>query len=276
MSDDLNVNSWLKKVNELNKSIQKTMRRSQKQLLMVGLGVVLFSVLIYIAIQYLQINNSKARLVKQANGAESIDVSVLQQLLDQKEEDNQQQKSGIEKAEEKRKRELAAKEAGEKRKRELVAAKEAEEKRKRELVAAKKAEKKRKQELAVKKKKDGKFHRFLLHKENYLWLVAARYWGRGSYYPIFFEHNTKLGIYNRQRNYQLKILKNKKKVIKLYQKYVFQKGKTLYYHYKVRKNDTWKSLSIRFYGQSSNYDILKKLNGHKKLKVGKRIVVFLI
>ena len=134
MSDDLNVNSWLKKVNELNKSIQKTMRRSQKQLLMVGLGVVLFSVLIYIAIQYLQINNSKARLVKQANGAESIDVSVLQQLLDQKEEDNQQQKSGIEKAEEKRKRELAAKEAGEKRKREL-AAKEVEKERKQELAA---------------------------------------------------------------------------------------------------------------------------------------------
>jgi len=126
------------------------------------------------------------------------------------------------------------------------------------------------------KKNNKKFITHKLRVGEALWNVARRYYGNGFYYPVLFEHNPGLKIYNRKKTVVLRVLKDRKNVEKLYGKYVYRQGKTFFYKYKIKKGDTWQKISKRFYGHSNNQDIIKYLNKTvKKLIANKRIVLYL-
>ena len=133
--------------------------------------------------------------------------------------------------------------------------------------------------MSGKKVKNKKNKKYILHKLRVgetLWEVARKHYGSGFYYPVLFEHNPGLRIYNRKKSVTLRVLKNRKKVEKLYGKYVYRQGKTFFYKYKIKKGDTWQKISKLFYGHANNQDIIKYLNKPvKKLIANKRIVLYL-
>ena len=130
--------------------------------------------------------------------------------------------------------------------------------------------------IPEKKKKPQDFITHELKVAQTLWHVSLRHYGTGFYYPVFFEHNRNLNISNRKKSITLKILKDKQEVKKLYEKFVYKEGETFYYWYQIRQGDTWKRISQRFYGHSSNHDIIKDLNNTvQKLEVGDRVILFL-
>ncbi len=109
-----------------------------------------------------------------------------------------------------------------------------------------------------------------------LWDVAEKYYGNADLYPVLLEQNPKLNIYKNITNLPLKILKNRDDAEHLYKSIVFDSDDQLFFLYLVTKDDTWESISEKFYTHRHNINHLKILNPTvKELHSGHRIVILL-
>jgi hypothetical protein len=106
-----------------------------------------------------------------------------------------------------------------------------------------------------------------------LWSIAERYYGEGFRYPLLIEHNARLGVQVGPHVGRIKILKDRKAAIELFNELSFRKGGRRFFRYKVNEGDTWPGIAGRFYRNPAQADLLRELNPAANLKAGERVTV---
>lgn len=115
------------------------------------------------------------------------------------------------------------------------------------------------------------------NKQDTLWDIAKKYYGRGFYFPVLLEHNQSLSLYKIGRGVSIKILVNPLFADKIYKKVVKKKGGNIYWYYTVVKGDTRKSITTRFYKTKDNAGLIDELNpdinSNVKMQPGTRLKI---
>ena len=126
------------------------------------------------------------------------------------------------------------------------------------------------------KKKEYKQEDFIIYRwqeKDTLWGVAKKNWGWGKLYPVLLETNGFLNIHSNRIGQKIKILKNKKKVQRIYKKVIVKANQKRYMRYNIKEEDNWDILSLRFYGDIKYSNSMKKK--YKRLIPNKRILLAL-
>ncbi len=110
-------------------------------------------------------------------------------------------------------------------------------------------------------------------KQDTLWDIAKKYYGRGFFFPVLLEHNQSLSLYKIGRGVSIKILVNPLLADKIYKKVVKKESGNIYWYYTVVKGDTEKSIAIRFYKTKDNAGLIAKLNPDVKIQPGTRLKI---
>jgi len=108
-----------------------------------------------------------------------------------------------------------------------------------------------------------------------LWDISERYYGSGQYYPVLFEHNPHLRIYEIGDGVRMKILKDTKLVRDIYFKMSMTEGDRTYWNYAVAEGDTLLSVSGKFYRTEEMAKQISNLKLDVRLQPGQRIWMLL-
>jgi LysM repeat protein len=106
-----------------------------------------------------------------------------------------------------------------------------------------------------------------------LWDIASQYYQQGTLYPVLLETNPGLGIYFDPDYGKLRILKDRQAAKDLFARWVFTSGAKTFFRYPVQAEDTWETLSERFYGRVNEAASLQALNANIPLRPGTRVTV---
>jgi hypothetical protein len=118
--------------------------------------------------------------------------------------------------------------------------------------------------------------KFLYHelqRNESLWDIASQYYQQGTLYPVLLETNPGLGIYFDPDYGKLRILKDRQAAKDLFARWVFTSGAKTFFRYPVQAEDTWETLSERFYGRVNEAASLQALNANIPLRPGTRVTV---
>ncbi|PXF58288.1 MAG: hypothetical protein C4B58_06960 [Deltaproteobacteria bacterium] len=108
-----------------------------------------------------------------------------------------------------------------------------------------------------------------------LWDISERYYGSGQYYPVLFEHNPHLRIYEIGDGVRMKILKDAGLVKDIYLKMSLTDGDRIYWNYKVAEGDTLRSVAGKFYRMEETAKQISNLKLDVRLQPGQRIWMLL-
>jgi len=128
-------------------------------------------------------------------------------------------------------------------------------------------------EVSSKSKQQEDFIIYRWQEKDTLWGVAKKNWGWGKLYPVLLETNGFLNIHSNRIGQKIKILKNKKKVQRIYKKVIVKANQKRYMRYNIKEEDNWDILSLRFYGDIKYSNSMKKK--YKRLIPNKRILLAL-
>ena len=85
--------------------------------------------------------------------------------------------------------------------------------------------------------------------------------------------NPGLGIFFDPDYGKIRILRDRQAAQEIFGRLVFTKGARAWYRYQVRAEDTWKTLSVLFYGHVEEAVALRQLNADVPLLPGTRVTV---
>ena len=136
---------------------------------------------------------------------------------------------------------------------------------------------------------DDGFHQHVFSKKDTLWDLARKYWKEGYYYPILWEYNPWLSSSSSlNEGSRLKIIKNTDRVKKDYEGLVIRISNRVFFKYRARPQDTWKTIVKKFFTKETSVEneqgkieeeemasLIEKLNS-KVLKPGERILIPLL
>lgn len=108
-----------------------------------------------------------------------------------------------------------------------------------------------------------------------LWDISERYYGSGRYYPVLFEHNPHLRIYEIGDGVRMKILKNAGLAEDIYFKMSMTDGDRTYWNYAVAEGDTLLSVAGKFYRTEETANQISNLKLDVRLQPGQRIWMLL-
>lgn len=108
-----------------------------------------------------------------------------------------------------------------------------------------------------------------------VWGISERFYQSGRYYPVLLIMNPQINIYEIKSGQRLKILKNLKEAITVFNGSVTRKGFSVYLWYQVQGGDTQKTLSRKFYKTADQYFIINRINPDLHLEPGQRIRILL-
>ncbi|MEA1868380.1 MAG: LysM peptidoglycan-binding domain-containing protein [Thermodesulfobacteriota bacterium] len=108
-----------------------------------------------------------------------------------------------------------------------------------------------------------------------LWDISERYYGSGRYYPVLFEHNPHLRIYEIGDGIRMKILKDTKLARDIYFKMSMTEGDKTYWNYAASEGDTLRSVAGKFYRMEETAKQISNLKFDVRLQPGQRIWMLL-
>ena len=118
----------------------------------------------------------------------------------------------------------------------------------------------------------GNLKQYIMGKNDSLWNMAEKYWGKGAYYPVLLEHNPWLSPILDNQGLRVQITKDKEQVRRDYENIIVRVSDVFFFKYRVRPQDTWETITRTFLRRKEDRTLLKQIN-HHHLKTGRRILI---
>jgi len=108
-----------------------------------------------------------------------------------------------------------------------------------------------------------------------LWSIADRFYHNGRYYPVLLIMNPQVSLYEIKAGQRLKILKNPKDAVYVFNRSIVRQGSVVFFWYQIQPGDRPQTLSRKFYRAEDQYSIIEKLNPNLRFEPGQRIKIWL-
>jgi LysM repeat protein len=119
------------------------------------------------------------------------------------------------------------------------------------------------------------FWRYNAKKEDTLWDIAKKYYGKGAYYPVLLEHNPHVGLYTIGTGVTLNILKNGENASKIYKKIIIRKDGHFFWRYSVAAGDTLQAIIQKYYKKGQAKSDIPNVDKSSELKPGEKIWILI-